>query len=236
VYPDADIRRSKMFAVIFEVNPKPDAWDSYLGYARLLRPELERVPGFIDNERFSSMRRPGWLLSLSIWQDEAAVIRWRSHAGHHEIQQKGREEVFRDYHLRVGEIIGDSHSPIDLSSHERRFEETQAAAKVVALCEGAPEGLPADPDAAMLAARLGAPDPTGNPGLLDWDVFESIYQLGKFILVVSWHDTAAAERWPAHSAGDIRYRRVRVVRDYGMFDRAEAPQYYRPVLRERPGS
>jgi heme-degrading monooxygenase HmoA len=225
-----------MFAVIFEVNPKPDAWDSYLGYARLLRPELERIPGFIDNERFSSIRRPGWLLSLSIWQDEAAVIHWRSHPGHHEIQQKGREQVFRDYHLRVGEIIGDSHSPIGLSLREQGFDETQAAAKVITLREGAPEGRPADPDAAMLAGRLGGPDLAGNPGLLDWDVFESINQPGKFILLVSWHDTPAAERWPADSAGDIRHRRVRVVRDYGMFDRAEAPQYYRPVPRERPGS
>ena len=224
-----------MFAVIFEVNPKPDAWDSYLGYARLLRPDLERVPGFIDNERFSSIRRPSWLLSLSIWQDEAAVIRWRSHADHREIQQKGREEVFRDYHLRVGEIIRDSHSPNGLSLREQPFDARQATAKVIALCEGIPEGLPADPDAATLAARLGIPDPAGYPALLDWDVFESIYQPGKFILLVSWHDTVA-ERWPALNAGDIRYRRVRVVRDYGMFDRAEAPQYHRPVLRERPGS
>src|SRR5438093_13312173 len=67
-----------MFAVIFEVDPKPEQWDAYLGYAKLLRPELERVDGFVDNERFSSMRREGWLLSLSIWRDEKAVIRWRT--------------------------------------------------------------------------------------------------------------------------------------------------------------
>ena len=93
-----------MFAVIFEVNPRPDLWDAYLGYARSLRPELEQIDGFIDNERFSSLRREGWLLSLSIWRDEKAVIRWRTAARHHEIQQKGRSEVFRDYRLRVGEI------------------------------------------------------------------------------------------------------------------------------------
>jgi hypothetical protein len=32
-----------------------------------------------------------------------------------------------------------------------------------------------------------------------------------------------------------RLRRVRIVRDYGMFDRREAPQYYPPVERERSG-
>jgi len=86
-----------MFAVIFEVNPRPDQWDTYLSYARSLRPELEQIEGFIDNERFSSLRREGWVLSLSIWRDEEAVIHWRTAARHHEIQQKGRSEVFRDY-------------------------------------------------------------------------------------------------------------------------------------------
>ena len=43
-----------MFAVIFEVNPRPGQWDTYLGYARSLRPELERIDGFIDNERFQA--------------------------------------------------------------------------------------------------------------------------------------------------------------------------------------
>ena len=55
-----------MFAVIFEVNPKAEQWDTYLGYAKLLRPELEQIGGFIDNERFASLCRPGWVLSLSI--------------------------------------------------------------------------------------------------------------------------------------------------------------------------
>ena len=80
-----------MFAVVFEVNPKPEQWDAYLGYAKSLRPELERIDGFIENERFSSLRRQGWLLSLSIWRDEKAVVRWRTSANHHEIQHKGRK-------------------------------------------------------------------------------------------------------------------------------------------------
>ena len=136
-----------MFAVIFEVNPKPEQWEAYLGYAKLLRPELEQIDGFIDNERFSSLRREGWLLSLSIWRDEKAVIRWRTRARHHEVQQKGRTEVFGDYHLRVGEIIADNRLPAGQVLREQRFDETAAAAKLIALSEAAPEGLPAEPDA-----------------------------------------------------------------------------------------
>ena len=220
-----------MFAVIFEVNPQPQQWEAYLGYAQSLRPQLERIDGFIDNERFSSLGRPGWVLSLSIWRDEDAVVRWRSFAPHREIQQKGRSEVFRDYHLRVGEIILDNQLPADETLRGTRFDETRVLAKLVTLTEAAMQGLPPEPAADMVAARLGAPDPARYPGLLDWDAFGSIYQPGKFILLASWRDAAAAEKCPLPGERDIRYRRICVVRDYGMFDRAEAPQYYPPVSR-----
>jgi heme-degrading monooxygenase HmoA len=220
-----------MFAVIFEVNPKPEQWDSYLDYARLLRPELERIDGFIENERFASLRRQGWVLSLSIWRDEKAVIRWRTSARHHEIQQKGRNEVFRDYHLRVGEIIADNQLPTEQSLIEQRFDETVASAKLVELSEAAPAGLPAEPDAETVGVALGAPDQAAHPGLVDWEAWRSIYQPGKFILLTSWRDAAAIAGWPGSERGNIRHRRVRVIRDYGMFDRAEAPQYYPDVER-----
>jgi heme-degrading monooxygenase HmoA len=216
-----------MFAVIFEVNPRPEQWEAYLGYAKALRPELERIDGFIDNERFSSLRRPGWLLSLSTWRDEKAVIRWRTAAHHHEIQQKGRVAVFRDYHLRVGEIVADNQLLAGESLREQRFDETAASGKLIALSEAFLEDLSA-PDAAKVAARLRAPDQRLSPGLVDHDVFESINKPGKFILLASWRDTAAAEGSPTPPAG-IRHRRIRVIRDYGMFDRAEAPQYHPPV-------
>ena len=102
-------------------------------------------------------------------------------------------------------------------------------AKLIALSEAAPEGLPAEPDPSTVATRLGALD-TANPGLIDWDVCESIVEPGKFILLTSWRDAAAPDGAP-HSGPDLRHRRVRVIRDYGMFDRAEAPQYYPPVPR-----
>ena len=51
-----------MFAVIFEVRPKRAHWDDYLNYAKTLKPELEKIEGFIENERFGSKRREGWLL------------------------------------------------------------------------------------------------------------------------------------------------------------------------------
>ena len=64
-----------MFAVIFEVPPAGGRRDAYLGHAKKLKPELETIDGFIDNERVESRGRSGWVLSLSTWQDEKCDIR-----------------------------------------------------------------------------------------------------------------------------------------------------------------
>src|SRR5262245_61539603 len=100
-----------MFSVLFEVQPKPDRWDAYLEYAKLLKPELERIDGFLDNIRYHSLTREGWLLSLSNWRDEKSLVRWRTQAKHHAVQAKGRSEVFLDYHLRVGQVTRDTRLP-----------------------------------------------------------------------------------------------------------------------------
>lgn len=110
-----------MFAVIFEVQPKKERYDQYLGLAKFLKPELERVDGFIDNERFASAKVEGRVLSLSTWRDEKAVVRWRTLAVHHGVQMQGRNEVFADYHLRVGEIISDTHTPAGHSLRQQRL-------------------------------------------------------------------------------------------------------------------
>jgi heme-degrading monooxygenase HmoA len=121
-----------MFAVIFEVQPKTGKFDDYLDLAKFLKPKLEAIEGFIDNERFESKRSKGRVLSLSTWADEKAVIRWRTQGEHHGVQEKGRFEVFEDYHLRVGEITADTGPPKGIAVREQRFDATEIGkAKVV---------------------------------------------------------------------------------------------------------
>ena len=100
-----------MFAVIFEVHPRPDQKEAYLGLGKMLKPEVEAIDGFVDNIRYRSLRRDGWLLSLSGWRDEKALVRWRTQAKHHMVQEKGRSEIFRDYHLRIGQLTKDHALP-----------------------------------------------------------------------------------------------------------------------------
>ena len=213
--PPEGIPEAAMFCVIFEVRPKPAQWEAYLGHAGLLRPELIRMDGFIDNVRYASKRRPGVLLSVSVWRDEKALIRWRTHALHHGIQEKGRMEVFSDYHLRVGEIAADGGHRADM---------TETGTKLVTLVEARlPAGLDAAAPPEALAAAFGIRDLPCAPA--DWDVFEAILTPGDMLLLLSWRDFTDAEA--AISAPGLR--QVRIVRDYGMADRHEAPQYYPPV-------
>jgi len=129
-----------MFSVIFEVFPYEERFDEYLALAKHLKPILETIDGFVDNERFESTRRPGWLLSHSTWRDEKSVVRWRTTGEHHAIQAKGRSEVFRDYHLRVGDVTADTDAPKEAPVREQRFDETEiGAAKLVTLTETTPE-------------------------------------------------------------------------------------------------
>ena len=65
-----------MFAVIFAVHPGRGKKGDYLALVKSLRPMLEKIDGFIDNERFESKSREGWVLSLSTWRDEKAQGRY----------------------------------------------------------------------------------------------------------------------------------------------------------------
>ena len=96
-----------MHAVIFEVEPEPERRQDYLDIAARLRPELEKIDGFISIERFESLTTPGKILSLSFWRDEAAVARWRNQFQHRATQKAGRAGVFRDYRLRVADVVRD---------------------------------------------------------------------------------------------------------------------------------
>jgi heme-degrading monooxygenase HmoA len=114
-----------VFSVIFEVHPKPEQWDAYIGNATMLRPELEQVDGFVDNIRYKSLRRAGWILSLSGWRDEKAVVRWRTATRHHMVQERSRTEILLDYHLRVGQITQDTDVPAGHTIWEQRLDETE---------------------------------------------------------------------------------------------------------------
>jgi heme-degrading monooxygenase HmoA len=223
-----------MFSVIFEVHPKPEQRGAYLDNAKMLRPELEAIDGFVDNIRYKSLTREGWILSLSGWRDEKSVVRWRTSARHHMVQEKGRSEILLDYHLRVGQITYDTRVPQGQIIEEQRLDETIVgegttvtfidAKRASSLCDATP--------ALTVATYLGFD--RAAPGLVAWDVYDAVLTPDDLILMIVWKTKTDAEHFvkAAKLPEDGRLRRVRVVRDYGMFDRREAPQYY-PAVEHR---
>lgn len=217
-----------MFSVLFEVHPKAEHWDTYLGVAKMLRPEIERIDGFIDNIRYKSLTREGWIFSLSTWRDEKALVRWRTQSKHHAAQDRGRTEILSDYHLRVGEIVHDSAQPAGAALLQQRLDETAVGSATTVTLTDARRAADwiAQQGAEGVARSLGLD--AGANGLVDWDVFDAVLSPGDAILLMSWRDKDAAAAF-ARSASlpeGVRLRQIRVVRDYGMYDRREAPQYY----------
>lgn len=100
-------RRVELIAVIFEVEPAEGRKDDYLDIAAEMRPMLDEVEGFISVERFQSLTDPRKILSLSFFEDEDAIARWRNLKAHRGAQTKGRGGVFDDYRLRIASVIRD---------------------------------------------------------------------------------------------------------------------------------
>ena len=219
-----------MFSVVFEVWPRSDQWDAYLGYAKMLRPELEQIEGFVDNIRYKSLNREGWILSLSNWANEKAVVRWRTRMKHHEVQELGRGEVLRDYHLRVGQITSDNKLPEGFELKEQRLDETEVGegTAIVLIDANRPAEWKQTTNPADCAEWLGL-EPLDD--FLDWDLFEAVLSPGNIILLVTFKDHRAANEFmQSVSLPEVaRMRSIRVIRDYSMFDRREAPQYYPEV-------
>jgi heme-degrading monooxygenase HmoA len=96
-----------MIAVIFEVEPHAAHRGDYFRIAAELRPLLDEIDGFISIERFQSLSDERRILSLSFWRDEGAVARWRNLEAHRAAQARGRASIFKDYRLRIANVVRD---------------------------------------------------------------------------------------------------------------------------------
>jgi heme-degrading monooxygenase HmoA len=118
-----------MIAVIFEVIPNEGKRQDYLDIAASLRPELDKIEGFISIERFQSLYDPEKVLSLSFWKEEKSVAAWRNLETHRLAQSKGRQYIFRDYRLRIADVNRDygmfdrKEAPADSKSfHDKKLK------------------------------------------------------------------------------------------------------------------
>jgi heme-degrading monooxygenase HmoA len=96
-----------MMVVVFQVTMREGRTQDYFDLAAELRPELERVEGFISVERFQSLAEPGKYVSLSFWRDQAAIESWRAQRRHRAAQERGKREIFADFRISVAEVVRD---------------------------------------------------------------------------------------------------------------------------------
>lgn len=103
-----------MILVLFEVTIKKSAMDDYLALAAALKHDLIKSEGFIRAERFSSLANEGKLLSLSVWENEEAVNKWRNQTEHRMSQRQGYDAMFEGYTITVASSLR-SYSHIERS-------------------------------------------------------------------------------------------------------------------------
>ena len=205
-----------MISQFFEVQIKEGQSNRYLDAAASLKPSLEAMGGCLFIERFKSLSRKNLLLSYQIWQDEGSMVAWRVDAKHHAVQEMGREKVFDDYRIRIAQVL-----------LEERPGKTAWR----------PERLSPYNDPKRRPPTFVVASESRNPELpvkTAWerDDFDSVYRPGNFAHLVDVPSFEAGVDFGQQLFADstTEYFRVfEVTRDYGMFNRLEAPQYYPPV-------
>lgn len=161
-------------------------------------------------------------------------MRWRTTQNHHSVQQRGRADILENYHLRVGEIFADNMVPTGMHLLHQRSDETEVGEGTVVTIITAtrPAGHPANVTACSQFLGL---DIYSGDALVDWDVYDAVLMLGDLCLMLVWKDCNAVEYFDSGEGVLLpdthRICHIRVVRDYTMLDRREAPQYYPSVNR-----
>src|SRR5262249_12455151 len=156
-----------------------------------------------------SLTRAGWILSLSSWRDEKAVVRWRTSVRHHDVQEMGRREILLDYHLRVGQVTRDTRVPEGHVLREQRLDETEVGeGTTVTLLDGKrPANWVGTAPAEDVGRWLGLV-PAAD-GLVTWDVYDAVLVPGDVITMLTWrdHDAAAALERTLRLSEGVRLRR-----------------------------
>jgi heme-degrading monooxygenase HmoA len=189
-------------AVFFDVLPKSGFVDAYFAMALGLRSIAEKNTGFISVERFKNLQRPDWYLSFSCWGDEESLTSWRCQPDHSSAQVCGRNLILEDYRLRVASELPNTINlagPLGAEivvAYIGNFEVIKNALSKITMPNVIPRYF------------QGVINPERGIALAEWSANQSI-QL---------------ENYSESNLFDVRC--FSVVRDYGMFDRAQAPQQF----------
>jgi quinol monooxygenase YgiN len=200
-----------MFSALFEFQPRKDEWDVYFALAKMRRAELEQVPGFVDNTHYSSLTRDGWILSLSSWRDEDALLNFHTRMP----EGDPGKHILPDFRLRTGEVTSDSAASGGQKVSERQDDGVSDGNYVTLIDAKQTLDWVSANNPQEIAISLGF-DLNSYGDCISWDVCESLANPGEILLVVTWKDAQSAND---HATTQIvpdgaRVRVVRVTRDH----------------------
>lgn len=87
------------YAVIFSSVRTPDDAEGYAATAGRMDELARSMPGFLGIE--SARGADGFGITVSYWDGEESVRRWREHAEHLEAQARGRAAWYERFTVRV---------------------------------------------------------------------------------------------------------------------------------------
>lgn len=88
------------YAVIF-TSVRTDLAAGYAQMAEWMVQLAARQPGFLGVE---SVRQNGLGITVSYWENEAAITAWKNQVDHQTAQEAGREKWYAHYEVRVARV------------------------------------------------------------------------------------------------------------------------------------
>ncbi len=90
------------YLAVFASQRRESEGDGYAEMAQRME-ELARIqPGFLGIE--SARDEAGFGITVSYWQTEADIVRWKANAEHAEAQRRGNREWYTEFALRIARV------------------------------------------------------------------------------------------------------------------------------------
>jgi heme-degrading monooxygenase HmoA len=88
------------YAVIFTSRRRVRDGDGYDATTERMEALAAQMPGFLGLES----ARAGLGITVCYWRDEESIARWKAQAEHELAQQRGRQEWYEQYTIRVARV------------------------------------------------------------------------------------------------------------------------------------
>jgi len=89
------------YAVIF-CSRRPEADDGYVEMADQMAELATTMPGYLGRE--SARAADGFGITVSYWQDEAAIANWKANMDHKAARDYGRTRWYQHYEIRIAKV------------------------------------------------------------------------------------------------------------------------------------